>query len=269
VEGIVVALSLLALLGCAIGPDGEGAGPGPDARLISGIHSFGCSDGDYQFLGVRSEEISLEVAPDALEPLDLPEPGTCVAGLDLFPTDAGPGAGNPDDLDSEVVWMAPQSSGTITRRSPGFWSSSDAGTQLTCIGATDVGGVELIDAGAYSGVGTPSPPSDGNVHADPAADDGITFGEEIEVTFEAPRWNDVWVQLRRERQDEAWETVTCNVTGDDSFALGPDHWSEMTEDLSVDENELVVVFQASRTDVLEDGQTMETVTRTLTSVVDL
>ena len=261
--------SLFALLGCAPENGDDGSGPDPDARLISNIHTLGCRDGTYRFLGVESEEISLEVAPDALEPRGLPEPGTCQSGLDLFPMDAGPGAGNPDDLSAEVVWTAAQSSGTIKRRSTGFWASYDGGTQLTCIGATDIGGVELVNAGDYSGVNTPSPPSDGNVEPTAAASDGIEFGEAIELSFEAPNWDQVWVQLRRVRNVEAWETLTCNVTGDASFTLGAEHWAEMTESMSVDENELLVVFESARTETLDDGQVMETVTRTITSAATL
>jgi hypothetical protein len=269
VEGIVVVSSLFAFLGCAPGPSEEGSGPPPDARLISNIHTLGCRDGDYHFLGVSSEEISFEVAPDALEPLHLPEPGTCATGLDLFPVDAGPGAGNPDDLSAEVAWTASSSGGTLKRRSTGFWASYDAGTQLTCIGATEVGAVELVDAGDYSGINTPSPPSNGAVVPSESADDGIEFGEPIEVAFEAPNWDQVWVQLRRVRNTEAWETLTCNVTGDTSFALDTEHWAEMTESLSVDENELLVVFETSRTETLDDGQEMETVTRSVSSAFAL
>ena len=262
-------LGLFAFIGCAAGPSDDGSGPHPDARLISNIHTLGCRDGTERFLGVASEEISFELAPDALELLELPEPGTCATGgLDLFPIDAGPGGGN-DDLAEEVVWKASLSSGTLKRRSTGFWASYDAGTQLTCIGATDIGGVELVDASAYSGINTPSPPSDGDVSPSASVSDGIEFGEQIELTFEAPSWDQVWVQLRRIRNIEVWETVTCNVTGDDMFALGPEHWSEMTESLSVDENELLVVFEMSRTETLEDGQEMETVTRSITTANDL
>lgn len=259
---------LFALLGCAGGPGGDGSGPEPDARLISNIHTLGCRDGAERFLGVAYEEISFELAPDALEPLELPEPGTCATELDLFPIDAGPGGGN-DDLAEEVIWTGQLSSGTLKRRSTGFWASYDAGTQLTCIGATDVGGVELVDASAYSGINTPSPPSDGNVPPSAAVSDGIEFGESVELAFEAPGWDQVWVQLRRVRNTETWETVTCNVTGDDSFALGPEHWAEMTESLSVDENELLVIFEMSRSETLEDGQEMETVTRSITRAPDL
>jgi hypothetical protein len=268
VEGIVFLVSLVALLGCAPA-DGDGSGPDPDARLISNIHTLACRDSGYHFLGVDSEEISLEVAPDALEPRGLPEPGACETGLDLFPMDAGPGGGNPADLSSEVVWTAAQSSGTIKRRSTGFWASFDGGTQLSCVGATDIGSVALVDAGDYSDVSTPSPPSDGNVEPNPDASDGIDFGENIDVTFQAPNWDQVWVQLRRVRNTEAWETVTCNVTGDDSFTLGPEHWAEMTESTSVDENQLLVVFEQSKSETFDDGQVMETVTRSITSVADL
>jgi hypothetical protein len=269
VEGIVLVATLFALFGCAPGNGDDGTGPRPDARLISNIHTLGCRDGTYRFLGVESEEISFEVAPDALEPRSLPEPGTCEAGLDLFPMDAGPGGGNPEDVSAEVIWTAAQSSGTLKRRSTGFWASWDAGTQLTCIGATDIGAVELLDAGDYSGIDTPWPPSDGNVTPTAEASDGIEFGETFELPFEAPNWDEVWVQLRRVRNVEAWETLTCNVTGDTSFTLGAEHWSEMTESLSVDENQLLVVFESARTDTLDDGQAMETVTRSITSAADL
>ena len=79
----------------------------------------------------------------------------------------------------------------------------------------------------------------------------------------------MWVQLRRVRNVEAWETLTCNVTGTDSFTLGAEHWAEMDESLSVDENELLVVFEQARDETLDDGQVMETITRTVTSVNDL
>jgi len=167
------------------------------------------------------------------------------------------------------VWTAANSSGTLKRRSTGFWASFDGGTQLTCIGATDVGGVELLDAGDYSGIGTPSPPSDGNIEPTAEASDGIEFGETIDVAFEAPNWDQVWVQLRRVRNTEAWETLTCNVTGDTSFTLEPEHWAGMTESLSVDENQLLVVFEKSRTETLANGQLMETVTRSISSAAEL
>ena len=39
------------------------------------------------------------------------------------------------------------------------------------------------------------------------------------ASWEAHDWDQVWIQVRREREGVAWESVTCNATGLDSTAM--------------------------------------------------
>lgn len=266
-----VAFPVFAVLACS-GPDSGGSGEGPehDTRLITDLYTWGCGiGGEDPFLGVLSQNVSLEVAPDALAPRDLPPPGECLTGLDLFPSDAGPGGADPQDLGDDVAWTSKIANGTLRRRSPGFWTDPDGGTRMSCLGASDVGSVHLEEAGVYVAAATPPAPSDGFVAFSKTVDDGIAFGDEEAFTFEAPGWDAVWIQLRRERQGEAWESVTCNATGQSSFTLGASHWALLDEDLTVDDNTLLVVFESSEVGELEDGQTVEVVTRSVSRAADL
>src|SRR5262245_57327781 len=82
------------LTGCDGGRRG-GDDAASDARLISNLYTWPCDaddgSGEMLYAGVYGHTVSLEYAPGALRDLDLPDPGECAYGLDLFPAAAGSG----------------------------------------------------------------------------------------------------------------------------------------------------------------------------------
>ena len=88
-------------------------------------------------------------------------------------------------------------------------------------------------------------------------------GTEGWSSWESHEWDEVWVQIRREREGEAWEAVNCNVTGQDSFTVDETIWSLMDENLQVDQNNVYVAFQRTGEELTADGQKVQTATRAM------
>ena len=130
-------------------------------------------------------------------------------------------------------------------------------------------GIELTSASVLTGTSTPSPPEvpvvdfDGLSYHSETGAETIEWGDEIVASWDEHGWEQVWVQVRREREGEAWESVTCDASGDTSFTMTSDVWDLMDEDLEVESNNIYVAFTMSREDTSEDGLKVEAVTRAM------
>jgi hypothetical protein len=133
----------------------------------------------------------------------------------------------------------------------------------SCNGASEVASVSVEGADLLEGAITPRPASDGSVEFGPEAADGIGFGEVVTVEFDASGWDESWVELRREKQGEVWESVTCNTTGLSSFTIDDTHWSRLSTDLTGTFEDVVVAFQLADEIDLDSGQRAEVLTRAL------
>jgi hypothetical protein len=262
-----LALVVLAT-GCGRGKTSLGSGPGDDGRLISTVYTWEClnpNDGAL-YQGVYGQEISLEFAPDDVQALDLPAAGDCEAGLDLFPADAGAGGVDIPGIEDEPRWTTDASSGELDPLGGGYYYDSVLENVHSCqeVGQLLKGGSVLSDAGVLDDIATPEPESMPSVTLDGDYESGIPWGTDLEASWDADHeWDDVWVQVRRERDGEAWESVTCNATGGSSFDIDGAIWSMMTESLSVDTNNLYVGFNRSTTRETDDGLKIEAVTRAI------
>jgi len=87
------------------------------------------------------------------------------------------------------------------------------------------------------------------------------------ASWEENDWDEVWVQIRREREGEAWESVTCNATGDSSFSLNEEIWGLLDESLNVERNNLYVSFQRSAEQELDSGDVGLGLTRAMAVAV--
>ena len=241
-----------------------------DARLISDVYTWLCDDGtEYQ--GVFKQQISLEFAPDGLGSLAPPSAGGCQLNKDMFPADAGAAGADLPDLSSDPRWASAVDSGELSELAAGFWRDDVTGNVHSCNDITDLleSGVELTDAGLLTGISTPAPPEvpvvefDGLTYHPETGAETIEWGDPVVASWADHGWEEVWVQIRREREGEAWESVTCNATGDSSFTMEQDFWDLMDEDLEVEQNNIYVSFTMSKEEVTEDELKVEAVTRAM------
>ena len=273
----LVASVMVASFGCNSGKATLGGGPEKDARLIADVYTWECSSSDDDgkvtdvWQGVFGQQIYLQFAPDALEPLDLPSAGGCELGLDMFPSDAGAGGADLANLSGQIRWGTDSSAGEFDSVAEGCWEDDVLDNVHSCTPVSDIleSGIALTNAGDLTGAVTPAPSEVPVVtfsHAD-GDENTIAWGEEITASWDEPDWDAVWVQIRREREGEAWESVTCNVSGDTSFTLDSSLWSLMDPDLNIETNNLYVAFQNSDQQVLDNGLKVETLTRAMAVAV--
>ena len=122
---------------------------------------------------------------------------------------------------------------------------------MSCGYVEDVlsGGTRLTSAGVLTDAATPEPAEAPEVEfsglsTDPdTGADYIAWGDEITASWGSHDWDEVWLQIRREREGEVWESLTCNATGDSSFTVSADAWDLLDESLAVERNNLYVGFQ--------------------------
>ncbi len=269
-------LSSLVVVGCKQSGGADfGDGPENDARFITDIYTWQCEEGGTNFYeGVFAFNVSLEVAPDALVPRALPAAGGCSAELSMFGADANSELANIPAIDDEPRWQTLEEDGEILDSgelelvSEGWYYDEVFDNVHNCSTAEDLlsGGTYLDGAGSLTGALTPEPGAINDVTLTSASDyeqTGFEFGEEIEIEWDAEGWDEAWIQIRRERNGEAWEYVTCNATGMDSFVLDEGVWSLMTENLGDVFNNVYVAFQNHSMQEMENGQKVEVATRAM------
>jgi hypothetical protein len=236
-----------------------------DGRLIADVFTWEClSKGADPYLGTYAHMISLEYAPDALRSLDLPAPGECSYGLDMFPSNAGAGGTNIAGIESQPEWESESYDGELELTAAGFWFDDVLGNEHLCAEATErlEGGTKLFDAGVLSGISTPQPADIPNLEYD-GFDTVIDFGSDIDISWEEHDWEQVWVQLRRESGNDVVESVTCNVTNGTSFTVDADVWAMLDSSLNVEKNNLYVAFQRAETVQTTDDQLIDVFTRVI------
>lgn len=236
-----------------------------DARLVADVSTWSCVDANTgeMYQGAFGQEVTLEHAPGGVGALDLPNPGSCVAGLNMFPDDAGSGATDIPGIAFDPVWESDVDDGTLGKKSIGFYYDDVYTDERTCYSTDEVmaGGVTLVDAGPLTGAATPPP------NAAPTVDFGspgaaIEFGDTVSLEWGTHLWDEVFVQVRREKEGDAWESVTCNVTGENGFVVDAAVWDLMDERIQVDRNALYVGFQTSERTSLS-GMEVQVVTRAI------
>jgi hypothetical protein len=268
----LLVLPALLSLGCK-GSLNLGKGEEPDSRFTADVYVWPCiekgadtASADTLYNGVYAFDLALEYAPDALASQTLPAPGTCEASLSVFPIDAGASGVDIPDLTGDPEWESVVDVGVLAHGSPGFYFSNVLENQRSCQTTDDVigGGVVLTNAGSVTGARTPDPGDLGAVTVADANEDGVLdFGEVTEVSWEASGWNETWVQIRQERDGEAWGTVTCNTTGMESFTLDDTVWGELNETLPVQYINLYVGFTTANTQLPDEVQKVHARTRTI------
>ena len=269
----------LVAAGCARGDGslkGDGAGD-RDVRLISDVYAWTCQDSTTGALyqGVFGQRLSLEHAPDALSSLDAPGAGACTAGRDMFPSSAGDGGEDPADFSGNPSWSAGTRTGVLTRVGPGFYADAPLADQRTCIDVDDLlaDGAALSDAGALDGLRTPAPAPIPEVSFSGLSVDSATgasylaWGDAVTAAWGDHGWDAAWVQVRREREGEAWESVTCGVGDGGSFTMDADIWALMDERVEVEQNQLYVAFERTDESTLPDGRVAVAVTRAMVVAV--
>ncbi len=238
------------------------------ARLIANVFTWQChTKGDLNdtYEGVYGANVSLEYAPDGLQLLTLPEVGACEADLSMFPQDAGSQGAELAGV-TAPTWNTDWDSGTLDAVGDGYWEAELLGNQHSCQYAEELFeyGVALGDAGSLSGITTPSAGSLTDASAgEGLGDAGLTFGEEVQVSWTEEGHAESWVQLRMEREGYAYGSVTCNTTGLDGFSIDDSVWSNLDEAIPVEVINLYVGFQNESEQITASGVAATVITRTI------
>jgi len=238
-----------------------------DARLIADVYTWNCYDpntGD-NYQGAFGQVTTLENSQGGITALNLPAVGDCVANLDMFPDGAGANAVDIPGLTADPTWESEVDDGKLSKRATGFYYDDVYPDVRTCYSTDEImaGGVRLVSAGHLSGATTPDPAAAPAIDIDGVEDsDSLQFGDEATLSWGSHLWDEVWVQVRRVKEDEAWETVTCNATGLDSFDLDDAVWDLMDESLDVQQNNLYVGFQTLDRSIA-DGHEIQVATRAI------
>jgi hypothetical protein len=263
------------LIGCNIGKTqigttdtgegGEGSGSGKDARLIADVFTWQCTAAGDLYPGVFAHIVTMEYAPDGLRSLDLPAAGECTYGLDMFPSNAGENAAELASVLGTPSWSNDNYSGSLELMSTGFWLDDVLEDTHSCeeVDQRLQGGTEVKKAGALSGAKTPDPAEMPLVEYD-GFDSILAWGDEATASWDGDHeWSQVWVQIRREVDGEAWESVTCNATGSDSFTIDDTIWDLFDSKLNVDRNNIYIAFQNASTVETEAGMKVDVLTRSI------
>mgnify|MGYP006928211186 CR=1 FL=1 len=265
IDRIIVPIALLGMAGCkgCGGTVNLGQGPEPDARLTADVYTWECSDNAENFYeGVFGFDISLEYAPDGLQERALP--GGCVYGLSMFAEDAGHDGEDLPGLTAEPRWSAGEMGGALGREGPGYYYAEAFSNVMSCQPSDELveEGVSLVSGAAFTGAVTPAPGFIDWVEVQDEDEDGVlSVGETVEVEWDAEGWDEVWIQVRKERDGENYGAVTCNVTGEDGFVVDEDVWDLFQGNVNVEVINLYVGFQNRDLVEMDDGQTIEVVTR--------
>ena len=275
---VVLGLGLVAGCGSGKGSLGdEDSENDRDARLITDLYTWECEDSvsGSVYQGVFAETVTLEYAPNALAKLTPPSSGGCSANLDMFPSGAGEGAADIPGLDDQVRWETDLATGELEALGTGFYKDDVFSNVHSCQEVDSLlgSGTTLVEAGDLTGIQTPAP-----VPVPDVSFDGLTFheetggstiewGDEITASWEAHEWDSVWVQIRREREGEAWEAITCDASAGNSFTLDSAVWDLLDPELEVERNNLYVAFQRSAAAEGEGGLKATTMIRSVAVAV--
>ncbi|MCB9744244.1 MAG: hypothetical protein H6741_03570 [Alphaproteobacteria bacterium] len=245
-----------------------GGGPDADARLTADVFTWECQDPEtgsvYQ--GAFSFDVSLEYAPDGLQDRVLPGEGGCSAELSMFPFDAGEEGDDIPGINGPPRWSTPEDQGAFERMSPGFYFDEVFSNEHTCADSADIlaEGLTLEDAGPLDGVTSPEAGGINWVDVDDANGDGlIDFGEDLDITWDAEGWDEAFVQIRLERDGEAWDTVTCGAGSADGFTVDSDVWDLLNDQLNVEYINLYVGFRNEELVDTQSGLRARTVARAM------
>lgn len=237
-----------------------------DARLTADIYTWECTDlNDELWEGVYAFTVALEFAPDSVQDRELPEPGNCTADLSMFPMDAGNAGSRLPGEEQDPSWKTTTNDGSLENLATGFWYDNAMGENHSCYMPQEIvtSGIKLEDAGMLSGASTPTAGELGGVTLSKELQGGLTFGEDVEVSWEASDWDETWIQIRMEREGQSWGTVTCNASGYESFNVDNKVWSKLNGNLNVEYINLYVGFQNRGSFESEEGVKVETLTRAI------
>ena len=241
-----------------------------DARMISQVKVWDCvggndTGGTEQFHGTYGHEMFFYHAPSSLNDL-LPQDG-CVYGLDVFSTSAGSNASSLEGLVGYPEWQYGEESGYM-EGGFGFWYQDIMTDEHTCEDPQDIldASIVLGNAQAFSGAEIPS--------AFPVPDIQFTgfqslidFGDTVDVSWSETQWPRVWAHLRRTKDGQVVEMMTCHITEGNSFVLDSTIWEQMNESFNVDVNQLYIGFENREMQETVTGQWVETLNRSIAVAV--
>ena len=258
---------LLPLTGCLLlGADQDTTPPPPPltVQFVADAYLQDCDwSGDF-WLGVESLELTLEHDLDGHRAVELPAPGTCVDGLELFSADALQSGDDLPGLFARPLWEGPLGSGSLKDIVPGLWHADAFHSPDRC-GTLDESlgeGVALTEAGVVSGLASPvhgslaAVTADGERFTDHAP---VQVGDTVELAWEADGWDETFVQVRRLHDGEARQTITCGVSSEGGFTVDDTVW-DLVNDAVFAQDTQIYVGLVRRSEVeLEDGSARATV----------
>jgi hypothetical protein len=261
---------LALILSCSTGKVVIGSGEGAyDARFVTQVSTWECGGFETDpYPGTFGHEVILYHAPGSLSDL-LPENG-CEFGVDMFPNSAGEGAMPIEGLEDFPEWNSTVDSGEM-QGDFGYWYEDVLTDEHTCDSPQELleYGTVLENAAHFSGSATPAASEVPYVAFSGYDEESgvITWGDEVEASWETTEWDRIWIQMSRVREGDIWESVVCNVSDETSFTLSEDVWALMDEELNVEYNNLYVTFEKRDLSQTDSGHWIETISRVVSLAV--
>jgi hypothetical protein len=222
--------ALLGLLGCAGGEADTDLAPPPlAARYVADAVLRDCTWSGERWYGVRQLALTLEHDLDGLDLRELPPPGACTEGVELYAEEAFiEGDPLPDGAD-RPRWSGPPGGGVLPEVLPGLWHATAFTAPERCgtLEQTVGGGFSLDEAGPFTGIATPP-----SLTLPEATADGVRFGdrdpvsvgESVDLAWEADGVDVAFVQIRRLHEGQIRQTITCTPSEPGRFTLDDTAW---------------------------------------------
>jgi len=233
------------LLACA-----EPTEPSPvDLRVSFDALAWSCDDEGEYWVGVEQLFLDVRHAPGQIEPFALPGPGECARWVSPFPDSDGLDGQDLADRQGDLGWSMPliesfgqPGEGELLQEHAGLWRGDLFNDYNTCHPAEDVLGAEVAFSGSPSLEATalPAPGVLDEVLVNVDIDQGVTIGEEVELSWSAEGWDEQWVGFERRRDGVPVETIVCNTAGQSGFDV--DFWDLLELDLPGLSSRLMVGF---------------------------
>ena len=262
------AAGMVFLLAMGCGGDEElsvGQGGGLDARLSADVYTWDCASTSLNWMGVLGFDVAFEFVPNELDSRDLPPVGSCSYGIHMFATDALQAGQDIPGYSGNPTWSTVNQGGEMLKIIDGLWLDDVFKIELSCedIPSIVTSGIELVEGGVFSSITTPEAGDITSITSGGSYLNGIPYGEVLDLEWEATGWDESFIQVRRERNNVAYEVVTCNTSGLSGFAVNEQIWQMFNEDEISDTNLLYVGFQNTDVFTTEYDQTIEVASRAL------
>ena len=247
-----------------------------DSRFVSQVFTWTCEDyvedtatgvvDVSTVVGTYGHELSFAYAPSSLEDL-LPKSG-CVYGAEMFPSDAGSNGSSLENLQGFPQWSNSIDGGEL-QGAFGYWFVDAMTSEHSCDAPGSIlqHPVSLTNANQFSNYSTETATYVPLVTFT-GFEDVISWNDEVTASWgSSGEWDRVWVEMQRTKDGDVYESIVCNVTGENSFTLDEDFWGMLDGNLTVENQNLYVGFEKRTMENTVTSEWIELITRSVAIAV--